>query len=82
MNETITITRETYNLINEFVELLNEKSDYWIEQANIHKELQDTASVDTARWASAYAVKEAIDGDTDALRKKINFDRVMFNYKK
>ena len=64
-NETITITRETYNLIKRYVDVLNKISDAYI--LDDKKNTTVTAYVKLARWAVAYKIKSALDGDINSL---------------
>lgn len=66
-NETITITSETYELITDYVDLLNEISDRYMLNGDINN--TEIAHLELARWAVAYKIKEAIDGDAVDLVK-------------
>ncbi len=68
-NETITITRETYELINTFVDLLNELSDRYIQNKRLCN--TEISHLELSRWAAVYKIKEAIDGDVADLIKAI-----------
>ena len=68
-NETITITRETYELINTYVDLLNKISDAYI--MNDATEDTEMAHLSLARWAASAKIKEAIDGDVKDLKESV-----------
>ena len=65
MNETITITRSTYDLIRWYVDLLNEISDRYI--SNDKTVNSEITHIQLARWGSAHRIQEAIDGNVKGL---------------
>ena len=64
-NETITITRETYDLIKEYMSVLNKLSDAYMLDDRKHD--SEIAHINLARWGVSYCITEAIDGNNKSL---------------